>query len=136
LPAGALDFVEHDDVGPETGVDVEAVADDLLVVDDGKKWRLSLGIVFRAERAGAENDALVERGELVDLLLPHRLERGGGDDEDALGFSQMVEQGAGGDGLDGLAKARSARRRPSASKSGRRVGASFPRRGILPCSDA
>ena len=48
---------------------------------------------------------MAEGGELPDLFLPLGLERGGGDDEDALRFSELVEQGAGGDGLDGLAEA-------------------------------
>ncbi len=100
----ALGFVEHDDVGAEMAVDVEAVGHDLLVVDDGEKGRATVGVVFRAGGAGAEDELVGERGESYDLFLPLGLERGGGDDKDALGFSQMVEQGAGGDGLDGFSE--------------------------------
>ena len=101
----ALGLVEHDDVGAEVLVDVEGVGDDLLVVDDGEKRRATVGIVVCTDRARAVDDALGEGGEFPDLFLPLGLERGGGDDEDALGFSQVMEQGAGGDGLDGFTEA-------------------------------
>lgn len=44
-------------------------------------------------------------GEAADLFLPLGLERGGGYDEHAGGAAEAVEEGAGGDGLDGLAEA-------------------------------
>jgi hypothetical protein len=39
------------------------------------------------------------------LFLPLGLERGGGDDEHAPRLPEVVEQGAGGDGLDGFSEA-------------------------------
>ena len=87
-----------------SGVDVKAVDDDLLVVDDGEERRTTIGVVFRAGRARAEDEALGEGGEFADLFLPLGLERGGGDDQAAAGFAEVVEQGAGGDGLDGFAE--------------------------------
>ena len=52
----------------------------------------------------AEDDALGEGGECRDLVFPFAFEGGGGDDEDAFCFSEMMEEGAGGDGLDGFAE--------------------------------
>ena len=41
-------FVEDDDVGLEAGVDVEAIGDDLLVVYDGEKRRITVGGLLSA----------------------------------------------------------------------------------------
>jgi hypothetical protein len=101
----ALGFVEDDDVGAETFVDIEAVGDDLLVVGYGEKGRLGLGVGAEAGGAVAVNEAEGEVGEAADLLLPLGLQGGGGDDEHAGGATEVVQEGAGGDGLDGFAEA-------------------------------
>ncbi len=100
----ALGFVEDNDVWLEEFVDVEAIADDLLVVDDGKKGRVTIRVVVCASTAGAEDDALGKSGEFSDLILPFAFQRCRRDDEHAFCFSEMVEQGAGGNGLDGFAQ--------------------------------
>lgn len=87
----ALRFIKHDDVGAEVGVDVEAVGDDLLVVDDGEKRWFRVGVTGGAQLAMAVNEAFAECGEFPDLLLPLGLQRGRSDDKHAPGFSQMME---------------------------------------------
>ena len=101
----ALGLVEHDDVGPEAGVDLQGVGHDLLVVDEREERRVGGGVMGEAGEPAAVDDPLGEGGEAADLFLPFSLERGGGDDEHAAGAAEAVEKGAGGDGLDGLAEA-------------------------------
>ena len=100
-----LGLVEHDDIGTEVLVDLVEVGDDLLVVHDGEKGRVRLRVKAKAGRLAAENQAEGKGGEAADLLLPLALERRGGDKEHATGVAEAVEQGAGGDGLGGLAEA-------------------------------
>ena len=76
----ALGFVQDDDVGLEALVDIEAVGDDLLVVYDGEKGWITIGVVVGAGGAVAEDDALEEGGEIRDLVLPLAFQRGRGDD--------------------------------------------------------
>jgi hypothetical protein len=101
----ALGLVEHDDVGAEALVEIEAVGHDLLVVGDGEERRRRIVVEARADGAGAIDEAQVERGEPADLLLPLGLQGGRGDDQYAASLAEAVKEGAGGDGLDGFAEA-------------------------------
>ena len=101
----ALSFIQDDDVGPQIRIDVEAVAKDLFVIADGKKGWMRVLVVGRSLRGASIDQPLWERGEPPYLLFPFRLERCRGNDQNALGFTEVVKQGAGGDGLNGFAQA-------------------------------
>ncbi len=98
----ALGFVKHNDVGPQAGVDVQGVGEHLLVINDGKER--SGGVSGEAAKAAAIDQLVRQRGETLDLFFPFAFERGGGDDEDMAGLAHAVEQGAGGNALNGFAQ--------------------------------
>lgn len=99
-----LRFVKHHDVGLQTGVHVEGVADHLFVIDDGKKRRV-LPVIREPADASAEYQLIRQWRESLDLFLPFRLERRRRDDEHASRLSEAVEEGARGNGLDRFAEA-------------------------------
>ena len=55
-------------------------------------------------RPHAEHELIRQISEPLNLLLPFGLQRGGRDDQHAVGLAEPVQQGAGGNGLDGLAQ--------------------------------
>jgi hypothetical protein len=99
----ALGFVEHDNVGAQAAVQFGHVGAGLLVVDHREERRPVVG----GEPGGARPDDNLarQRCEPADLFLPLRLDRGRGDHQHPPGLSKPVQQGAGGDGLDGFAQA-------------------------------
>jgi hypothetical protein len=100
--ACCAETVEHDDVRLRYFVDVEGVAQHLLVIDDGEEGRRAIG----REPLGAwsEHEAGPAGAEAGDLLFPFRLQRRRADDEDPLDALAPRQQLAAGDGLDGLAE--------------------------------
>src|ERR1700686_5120469 len=64
-------FVEHDNIRREPRIYVQRVGHHLLIVDDGEKRRGGV-LVVRLETAdfAPENDLVIQRCELANLLLP------------------------------------------------------------------
>ena len=127
----ALGFVENDHVGLQRGDQGIAVSQNLLVVAEGEERPAFVGGAARGRTAEHRGDGVLEalgsgafgtgafgarafrghaRGtpsrmeELRDLLLPFRLQRCRRHHQHPLDAVQRTQQGAGGDGLRGLAE--------------------------------
>ena len=71
----ALGFIQDDDVGPQIGIYVEAVAKYLFVVADGKEGRFRVLVECHSLSGASVDQPLGKRTEFTNLLFPFRLER-------------------------------------------------------------
>ena len=98
----SLRFIQNDDIGSEDPVDIVAIAQNLLVIDENEE---GVGFILAQAllpRAGHDGDGPI--GEAVDLVLPFGLEGRRQDNQDAPYSSQSAEQFAGGDRLHRFAQ--------------------------------